>query len=346
MERKMRLIAAAIFALTLVLTACQPQSATPVVQTQIVEKQVVETRVVTQEAPAKIKIGFIQRTMTAPYYVAMWDTMSKMAVEQGFELVALNSNLDTATHAKQVEDLISAKVDGVVINAVDPGTEKDVDQAIIDAGIPLVFIDTYVEGMDVVAIVRSDNYTIGKEAGKMFAKRFEGKPIKMLILQGSPTDVAVGPDREKGFRDGLAEAGADVEVVATGYAQYNQQQGLSVTEDNLVAHPEINAIFGYNDAMVLGALAALQAANRTDVLVAGIDGQKEAFAEIAKGCDAQYVSSGLNSPVLAAQQSVDLLLKATSGELPKSDWGKTVFTQAVGVDCSNIEDYYDPQSIF
>ncbi|NMC80755.1 MAG: sugar ABC transporter substrate-binding protein, partial [Chloroflexi bacterium] len=60
----------------------------------------------------------------------------------------------------------------------------------------------------------------------------------------------------------------------------------------------------------------------------------------------QYVSSGLNSPVLAAQQSVDLLLKAISGELPKSDWGKTVFTQAVGVDCSNIEDYYDPQSIF
>lgn len=294
-----------------------------------------------------ITIGFIQRTMEAPYYVAMWDTMSKMAINQGFELVALNSALDTQAHAKQVEDIIARKVDAVIINAVDPGTEKDIDQQVIDAGIPLIFIDTYVEGMDVVGIVRSDNVAIGREAGKMFAERFEGKKIKLAILQGSPTDVKVGPSREKGFLEGLNAAKADYEIVATGYGKYTHELGLRVTEDLMVAHPEINAIFAYNDSMALGAMAALKAANRTDVLLAGIDGQKEAFAEIDKGgCTGQYVSSGLNSPVLAAEQAVELAMKAIAGELPKSEWGKTIFTKAVGINCMNIKEYYDPKSVF
>jgi ribose transport system substrate-binding protein len=304
----------------------------------------------TQPAAAEAKkpvIGFIQRTMNAPYYVAMWDTMAKMALEKGFELVAVSSDVDTAKHAKQVEDMIARKVDFVIINAVDPGTEKDVDQQLLDAGIPLIYIDTYVKDIDAVTTIRSDNLTIGKEAAKAMAARFAGKPIKLIILQGGPTDIEVGPDRFNGFLQGLKDAGADVEVVARGIGNYTHEMGLSLTEDLLVAHPEVNAIFANNDSMALGAMAALQAANRTDVLVSGIDGQKEGFAEIKKGgCTGQYVSTGLNSPVLAAQDAVNAALAIIKGEKKPADFPKTQFTKAVGVDCNNIDQYYDPNSVF
>ena len=303
------------------------------------------------QAPAaaahKPVIGFIQRVMNAPYYVAMWDTMSKMALEQDFELVGVNSNVDTATHAKQVEDMIARKVDFVIINAVDPGTEKDVDQQLIDAGIPIAYIDTYVKDINAVTVIRSDNFNIGRFAGKSMAERFAGKPIKLIILQGGPTDVEVGPDRFNGFLKGLEENGAKVDVVARGIGDYTHEKGLQLTEDLLVAHPEVNAIFANNDSMALGALAALQAANRTDVLVSGIDGQKEAFAKIKEGgCSGQYVSSGLNSPVLAAQDAVNTALAIIRGEKKPSDFQKTQFTKAVGIDCKNIDEYYDPKSIF
>jgi ribose transport system substrate-binding protein len=310
------------------------------------------TQAPAQAAPApaaahKPVVGFIQRVMNAPYYVAMWDTMSKMALEQGFELVGVNSNVDTATHAKQVEDMIARKVDFVVINAVDPGTEKDVDQQLINAGIPISYIDTYVKDIPAVTVIRSDNFNIGRFAAKAMAERFAGKPIKLIILQGGPTDIEVGPDRFNGFLKGLEENGAKVDVVARGIGDYTHEKGLSLTEDLLVAHPDVNAIFANNDSMALGALAALQAAGRTDVLVSGIDGQKEAFAEIKKGgCTGQYVSTGLNSPVLAAQDSVNTALAIIKGEKKASDFQKTQFTKAVGIDCHNIDEYYDPKSIF
>ena len=338
-----------LLALLALATACVVP--TPETITKV-ETVVVETTVeVEVEKPSdEVTIAFIQRTMSAPYYVAMWDTMAKMALEQGFKLVALNANLDTATYAKQVEDVISQGVDAVIVNSIDPATLVDIDQQFVDAGIPLVYIDTPVLEVDSVAIVQSDNFTIGKEAGLALANRLNNKgisEINLAHLHGNPTDIKVGPDRYNGFLAGLEEGGIAYELVADGNAEYTTSLGLQLTEDFLVAHPEINVIFANNDSMALGAQAALEGAGRDDVLLVGIDGQKEAFAEIAEGgCDGQYVSTGLNSPVLAAEQSVEILLSVINGETDASDYEDVIYTPAVGIDCNNIDEYYDPLSIF
>jgi ribose transport system substrate-binding protein len=342
-----------ILALLALASACVVPTAEPVtkVETVVVEKEVKVVETVEVEKPAKeITIAFIQRTMSAPYYVAMWDTMAKMALDKGFKLVALNANLDTATYAKQVEDVIAQNVDAVIVNSIDPATLVDVDQQFVDAGIPLIYIDTPILEVDSVAIVQSDNFTIGKEAGLALVRRLEKEgrtDIKLAHLHGNPTDIKVGPDRFNGFLAGLEEGGVTYEVVADGNAEYTTELGLQVTEDLLVAHPEIEVIFANNDSMALGAQAALAAAGRNDVLLVGIDGQKEGFAEIkAGGCDGQYVSTGLNSPVLAAEQSVEIALSVITGETSPSDYEDVIYTPAVGIDCNNIDEYYDPQSIF
>jgi ribose transport system substrate-binding protein len=329
--------------------ACGP-AATPetitVVETVVVEKEV-EVEV---PADGGVTIAFIQRTMSAPYYVAMWDTMAKMAVEENFNLVALSANLDTATYAKQVEDVIAQGVDGVIVNSIDPSTLVDIDQQFVDAGIPLVYIDTPILEVDSVAIVQSDNLAIGKGAGLAMAERLNsmGKTeINLAHLHGNPADIKVGPDRFNGFLAGLEEGGITVEVVADGNAEYSTSLGLQVAEDLLVAHPEIDVFFANNDAMALGAQAAVLGAGRDDILLAGIDGQKEGFAEIvAGGCDGQYVSTGLNSPVLAAEESVQILLSVISGEKSADDFEDVIFTPAVGIDCNNVDEYYDPLSVF
>jgi ribose transport system substrate-binding protein len=342
----------AILALIGACVPVAPQTVTKV-ETVVVEKEVkvVETVEVQVEKPAhETTIAFIQRTMSAPYYVAMWDTMAKMAVENNFKLIALSANLDTGTYAKQVEDVIAQHVDGVIVNSIDPSTLKDIDQQFVDAKIPLVYIDTPIPEVDSVAIVQSDNFTIGKEAGLAMAKRLEkdGKTtINLAHLHGNPADIKVGPDRFNGFMEGLKEGGITATVVADGNAEYTTQLGLQVTEDLLVAHPEINVIFANNDAMALGAEAAVASAGRDDILLAGIDGQKEAFAEIKSGgCEGQYVSTGLNSPVLAAEQSVKILLSVISGEKSASDFEDIIYTPAVGIDCNNVDQYYDPLSVF
>jgi len=87
---------------------------------------------------------------------------------------------------------------------------------------------------------------------------------------------------------------------------------MELMDDILQAQSDIVAIMGGNDPTALGALAACKAANRTDILIYGVDGSPEAKAEIASG--SQFVGSGAQSPISIGLESVDLAYKVLNGE--------------------------------
>jgi len=294
----------------------------------------------------ELTIGFAQRTADAPYYVAMQKQAEKLAKEKGFKLLFQSGNGDPVQQLDQVQTMLSQNVDVLIVNAISADTEKS--QMTAAAGKkPLLFIDTPIAGVGFTT-VQSDNTKIGQDSGQLMAKRIgSGKTIKLAILNGGPTDVEVGPARRQGFLDGLKAGGVNYDIVGEANAGYAQDQAVGRTEDLLAAHPDIDVIFGYNDGMSLGALTVLKNKKNTKVLVGGVDGQKEALAAIKDGgCQGQYVSTGLNSPSLAAQDAVDIAIAVGTGEKKTTDYPKTKFTKADGIDCNNVKDYYDPSSTF
>lgn len=292
-----------------------------------------------------LKIGFAQQTLLAPYYVAMEKEAKKLSEEKGFKLLFQQGNGDPVTQVNQVQTMVSQGADVIIINAISAETEKSQILAIAKKT-PVMFIDTPIPDVGFTT-VQSDNVTIGKAAGKLMAGRIgSGKTIKLAILSGRPTDVDVGPQRRKGYLEGLKEGGVNYQIVAEQAANYTQENAVTASEDMLAAHPDIDVIFGYNDSMALGALQTLRSKKNTHVLVSGIDGQKEALAEIVKGCESQYVSTGLNSPVLAADDSITVALDVATGKKNPKDLPKVSFTKAVGVGCQNVKEFYDPNSVF
>lgn len=294
----------------------------------------------------QVKIGFAQQTLLAPYYVAMQKEAERLAQEKGFKLVFQAANGDPVQQVNQVQTMVSQGVDVIVVNAVSPGTEKAQLTAMAKKK-PLLFIDTSIPGVGFTT-VQSDNLKIGAGAGELMAKRIgSGKTINLAILNGGPRDEIVGPDRRTGFLDGLKKGGVNYKIVGEANANYTQDTAVTASENLLAAHPDIDVFFGYNDSMSLGALQTLKTKNNTKVLVAGVDGQKEALAEISKGgCSGQYVSTGLNSPTLAAKDVFDIALKVATGQATPDSFPKVSFTKAVGIGCDNIKEYYDPSSTF
>lgn len=109
----------------------------------------------------------------------------------------------------------------------------------------------------------------------------------------------------------------------------------------------MTSIFAYNDSMALGAFQTLKAKHNTKVLISGLDGQKEALKLISDGgCDGQYVSTGLNSPKLAAQDAFTAAVEVATGKKQADSFQKVSYTKAVGIGCDNVKDYYDPNSVF
>ena len=297
-----------------------------------------------------VVVGFAQQQLQAPYFAAMQVRAEQIAKEQGFTLLFQAANKDPVIQMNQMQAMMAQGADVLVVNATSVKGQKEM-MTQVASKIPVTYIDTSVPGTGMTS-VQSDNLTIGRESGKITAKRFLDmgkKTITMVILTGPATDEFVGPNRRKGFLDGLKEGGVEYEIKAEQPGDYAQDKGQVAAENMLAGNPDIDLILGLNDSMTLGAYNVVNGKEQyKDVYVAAsADGQKEALALIKQGgCDGRYISTGLNSPSLAAEQALQISIDVATGKKKPADYPKESFTKAVGIGCQNIDEYYDPKSVF
>ena len=179
----------------------------------------------------------------------------------------------------QIEDVIVKKPSAIVFIPVDykamvPGAEK-----INGAGIPMVNVTDRSAGGKFSAFVGADDYSLGLETARYLLKSLGGKGKIVIIegVKGSLTNV----DRVRGFNDALKE-NPGTKLVASQPANYQRLAALQVMENLMQSNAEIDGVLAANDAMAVGAIEALDGANRK-ALVVGINGTKEAVDAIKSG---------------------------------------------------------------
>jgi ribose transport system substrate-binding protein len=299
---------------------------------------------------SQVVVGFAQQQLQAPYFAAMQVQAQQIAKEQGFKLLFQAANKDPVIQMNQMQAMMAQGADVLVVNATSVKGQKEM-MTQIASKIPVTYIDTSVPGTGMTS-VQSDNLTIGRESGKLTAKRFLAmgkKSITMVVLTGPATDEFVGPNRRQGFLDGLEEGGLPFEIKAEQPGDYQQDKGQVAAENMLAGNPDIDLILGLNDSMALGAYNVINGKDqyKNVYVAASADGQKEALALIKQGgCTGRYLSTGLNSPSLAAEEALKISVAVATGAKKPSDYPKESFTKAVGIGCDNIDQYYDPNSVF
>ena len=297
-----------------------------------------------------VVVGFAQQQLQAPYFAAMQVTSEEIAKEKGFTLLFQAANKDPVVQMNQMQAMLAQGANVLVVNATSVKGQKEM-MTQIASKIPVIYIDTSVPGTGTTS-VQSDNLTIGRESGKITAKRFLGmgkQNIKMVILTGPATDENVGPNRRQGFLDGLTEGGLKYEIKGEQSGDYAQDKGQVAAENMLAANPDVDLVLGLNDSMALGAYNAIKdkAQYKNVYVAASADGQKEALKLIKEGgCTGKYISTGLNSPSLAAEEALSIAVDIATGVKKPADYPKESFTLAVGIGCDNIDKYYDPNNVF
>ena len=304
----------------------------------------------TASDPSEVVVGFAQQQLQAPYYAAMQVRAENLAEKEGFTLLFQAANKDPVIQMNQMQAMMAQGANVLVVNATSVKGQKEM-MTQISSKIPVVYIDTSVPGTGTTS-VQSDNVTIGKESGKITAKRFLDmgkKSIKMVLLTGPATDEFVGPARRKGFLAGLKAGGLQFEIMGEQAGDYAQDKGQVAAENMLAANPDVDLVAGLNDSMALGAYNVINGRDRYKnvYVAAAADGQREALALInSGGCEGRYISTGLNSPSLAAEKALKIALDIGTGATKPADYPAESFTKAVGIGCENIKEYYDPKSIF
>ncbi|HEY5206823.1 MAG TPA: substrate-binding domain-containing protein [Roseiarcus sp.] len=298
---------------------------------------------------ADCKVGIAMYTLSAPYFAAQLAAAADEAKKAGCEVSQSDGQNDMGKQIADIEDMVAKGVNLLILNPRDPEGLVAAANAATKAGVKVVVMDSSINPKaHVVTQVRSSNDQNGFLVGEWLAKKMEGKPIKMILLSGSQGNE-VGRDRRLGVFKGLLEGQlvneghAGFEVLGQGWGAWSTDGGLKAAEDQLQAHPDANVILGENDSMVLGAIKALEAANKKGVLVlAAADGQKEALELIKEG---KYGATGLNDPALVARTAVDIGVKALKDELP-ADSPKLVLTKPDVITKENVDKYYRKDAVF
>jgi len=191
----------------------------------------------------------------------------------------------------QVEDVIVKKPDAIVFTPVDykaliPGVEK-----MNAAGIPVVNVTDHMAGGKIVSYVGIDDYKVGRATAEALMKTLGGKG-NVVIIEGVKGSIS-NQDRTRGLTDVVKEH-PNVKLLATQAGNFQRLNALQVMENLMQSFPQIDGVMAANDAMAIGAIEALDAANRKAIVV-GINGTKEAVDAVKAG---KLLASGQADPFM------------------------------------------------
>ena len=138
---------------------------------------------------------------------------------------------DVAKLTSNVEDLLSQKVDGLIVSGAWIEAAPEALDAIKAAGVPVVLVDRMLKGGDFTSWIGPDNYAIGVGIGKYIVERLGGKGL-VVVLRGGPADNSIGLDRTDGMLSAVEKAGIKVEK-APDFGGWSVDGGFKLMEDML-----------------------------------------------------------------------------------------------------------------
>ncbi len=253
-------------------------------------------------------VGLAISTLDNPFFVDLADGAEEAAEELGVNLTVVDAGDDAATQMSSVEDLVIQGMDLIAINPVDGDAIVPAIEEADMMGIPIITVDRGA-ATDVAVHIASDNVEGGRMAAEYMAEMLNNQG-RVIELEGIP-GTSAARERGEGFNEVMDEI-EGIEIIARQPADFNRAQGMSVMEDLLEAHENIDAVFAHNDEMALGAIEAIDAAGLSDeIMVVGFDAVADALTAIEEGTLAATIAQ---QPKEMGRLAVEMAVQLLDGE--------------------------------
>ena len=223
--------------------------------------------------------------------------LAAAAKDRGLEYRRALANNDAAKGVEQVQLFLASKIGGLVAAPVDPASMSHSLQELIWSG---AYVGTIVPP-PATSLLNAPQYETGKvlaeAAAKYINEKLGGKANAVILSHDSMEFLA---PRFAAMRDAFKTMPGVTIVADISPTPVNKEGGFATMSTILQAHPDVDVVLGA-DTVVLGALAALEAAGKAkpEQFLGGIDGEPEAVAAIKKADGPYKASISLASPVFA-----------------------------------------------
>ncbi len=225
------------------------------------------------ENDGRLQIAVIPKGTTHQFWKSIHAGAEKAAKEFDVNIIwqGPQKEDDRQMQIQVVQNFISRGIDGMVVAPLDSRALVGPISTAVKRKIPVVIIDSGIEGREYHSFVATDNYKGGQLAAERLSEVMggKGKAILLRYQEGSASTT----NREKGFFERLPEIAPDIELISSNqYAGATIEKGLQASQNILNRFPEVEGIFCPNETSAQAMLRALQTAGRAgDVKLIGFD---------------------------------------------------------------------------
>ncbi|MDR3438039.1 D-xylose ABC transporter substrate-binding protein [Telmatospirillum sp.] len=266
-------------------------------------------------SPDKPVIGFSIDDLRVERWTRDRDFFIEAAGKLGATVNVQSANASEERQASQIENLISKKVDAIVIVPFNSKALTNVIAEAKKAGIKVISYDRLILNADVDAYISFDNERVGYMQAEAVLK---AKPTgNYYLLGGSPTDnnaKMLRAGQEKALQ--AAKDKGDIKIVGEQWVkEWSNTEALSIIENALTANKNnIDAIVASNDGTAGGAIQALAAQGLAGkVAISGQDCDLAGVKRIVDGTQTVTVYKPLK---LIATEAAKLAVQLVRGETP------------------------------
>jgi ribose transport system substrate-binding protein len=277
-------------------------------------------------------VGISVGLLGNPFFVATIKGIEDhaRAINPDVEITSVSADYDLNKQVSQIDSFIAKGVDIIMLNAVD---DKAIAPAVMrakKAGIVIAAFDVSAPGADVT--VMTDNIAAGRKACEYIVDQLGGKG-NVAIIKG-PSSSSLN-DRFQGCSD-VFKASADITVLSDDQnGQGSRDGGLQVMQGLLTRFDNIDAVFGANDPMALGAQLAAKQLGRTNLILTGVDGAPDTEESLADP-KSLFKASASQDPYTMAGQALDMGYQVFLGNIPAEP---TILIEPMLITADNLADY-------
>ncbi|MEM2507694.1 MAG: sugar ABC transporter substrate-binding protein, partial [Nitrososphaeria archaeon] len=284
-----------------------------------------------------LKLGVVVTQMAAESQARVANTLERLAKENGWEVIVLNSKGSSETQLNQIENLVEMRVDAIIlvmgrVHEVRPGLE-----AAFAAGIPVVTVDSgYIPG--IIADITCDNFVLGAKISTYFVD----------MLGGTGNIIVFRYEKHHGTRkrgkvlDQVLSEYPGIKVLAE-YTIVNPAKFIEETRSAMETFilrygNQINGVWCAFDQLAFAVIDVLQEYGLKNVIVVGVDGLEEAFRRIRAGVMTATAAQPFEDMAAVA---IDLIKKIVIDKIEISTVAprKIIYLDAPIVDQTNVAQF-------
>ena len=214
-------------------------------------------------------IGLVIPDVSNPFFAEVTQGVEQLAYSNGYHVFLCNTEEDPQREVAVIQSLEEKRVDGLILCSSRLEEERLVK---VIANLPaIVFINrrlqTFQNTFDTVNL--DDD-----RCGRIVARHLIQRGHRQIGFLAGPSISYSGAGRRKGFLDALQEAGVDLADDWVRSCQPSVNAGQEAARSLLTAHPQLTALFCFNDLLAVGALQACKELKRRvpqDLAIVGHD---------------------------------------------------------------------------